>query len=109
MSKRISYSALAAYEQCPLKFKFEYIDNLRDIYHQRRAYLSFGESIHIALRKFFEIREVKERTLDKLRSVLLNNWVHNGYATPEEENEYKQQALSVVEQFYTHSDINAQP
>lgn len=107
--KYLSYSALSSYQQCPLKFKFEYIDHLGDIYRQDRPYFSFGGSIHTALAKFFQIKDVKERTLDLLYTLLKKSWISKGYSTVEEETEYRQKAHSVLQHFYQSADISAQP
>jgi len=109
MIKYLSYSALSTYQQCPLKFKFEYIDCLGDIYRQERPYLSFGSSLHSTLAKFFQTKETKQRTLDFLFSLLKKNWISKGYSSAEEEAEYRQLAFSILEHFYESADINAQP
>jgi len=109
MIKYLSYSALSTYQQCPLKFKFEYIDRLGDIYRQERPYLSFGNSLHSTLAKFFQTKDIKQRTLDFLYSLLKKNWISKGYSSAEEESEYRQLAFSILEHFYESADINAQP
>ncbi|MDI6641036.1 MAG: diguanylate cyclase [Elusimicrobiota bacterium] len=107
--KYLSYSALSTYQECPLKFKFEYIDRLGDIYRQDRPYFSFGGSLHTALAKFFQIKDVQQRTLDLLYTLLKKSWISKGYSTVEEETEYRQKAISLLQHFYETADISAQP
>ncbi|MFN3966950.1 MAG: diguanylate cyclase [Endomicrobiia bacterium] len=109
MIKYLSYSALSTYQQCPLKFKFEYIDYLGEIYRQERPYLSFGNSLHSTLAKFFQIKDTKQRTLDSLYSLLKKNWISKGYSSIEEETEYRQLAFSILEHFYETADLTIQP
>jgi CRISPR/Cas system-associated exonuclease Cas4 (RecB family) len=45
----LSYSGFRAYTECPLKWKFLYIDRLPEL---PRGYFSFGRSIHSALEEF---------------------------------------------------------
>ncbi|MDE1820288.1 MAG: PD-(D/E)XK nuclease family protein [Euryarchaeota archaeon] len=45
----LSYSGFSAYEECPLRWKFRYIDKLPEL---PRGYFSFGRSIHSALEEF---------------------------------------------------------
>lgn len=47
----ISHSALATYRQCPLKYRFRYIDQLQE--QTVAANLLFGAAIHNALELFF--------------------------------------------------------
>lgn len=47
----ISHSALATYQQCPLKYRFRYIDELPE--ESVSANLLFGAAIHKALEYFF--------------------------------------------------------
>ncbi|MGQ9629589.1 MAG: RecB family exonuclease [bacterium] len=107
----IKYSPrnLEMYERCPLQFKFEYVDRLRKEYGRPTPGFSLGQSIHAALRDFFSIEDVRQRTLDKLHQLLRQNWQKGGYRTPDEEREYGQRALEILEVFYENNDITVKP
>jgi putative RecB family exonuclease len=48
----ISYSQLAVYLQCPLKYRFHYIDGLDPAF--TAASLAFGQAVHQAVASFFQ-------------------------------------------------------
>lgn len=97
------------YLSCPLKYKYHYVDGLGTLYRQERPYFSFGESVHHALAKFFRIKNPSERTSDVLQNFLKQSWVSKGYASKEEEADWKSQAVSVLTKFHQLADIKAQP
>lgn len=105
----ISYTHLSTYQQCPLKYKFHFIDGLGTLYRQERPYFSFGDSVHQALAKFFRINDFSQRTLDMLQNLLKQSWNSKGYASKEEEADWKSQALSVLGKFYKTADTKAKP
>jgi len=107
--EQLSYTALSTYEQCPLKYKFNYIDKMSEIYHRDRSYFSFGETLHTVLTKFFQIKDINKRTLGVLHSLLRENWISKGYDNPNEEFEYYNIASSILEKFYESNDIKIQP
>ena len=45
----LSYSGFRAYAECPLRWKFLYVDHLRE---KPRSFFSFGRSVHAALERF---------------------------------------------------------
>lgn len=109
MTTRISYLKLSMYQQCPLKYKFHYIDGLSYRYEQDKPYLSMGESVHKALKKFFGIKDVKKRTLKRLHQLLRKNWIRKGYSNIDEEREYVERALEMLEKFYHSNDCTVKP
>lgn len=50
--RHYSYSQLKTYDQCPLKFKFEYIDKRRSNFEGIEAFM--GQRVHDALRRLYE-------------------------------------------------------
>ena len=50
---RISYSQLSMYNECPLKWKLNYVDNLR--ISESNIYLIFGTAMHEVLQTYLEI------------------------------------------------------
>ena len=63
---RLSSSAIACFQECNLKFKLAYIDKIQPKV-KGNIYSSFGSSIHLALRKFYEKKDFKE-------SSIMENW-----------------------------------
>ncbi|QQG42332.1 MAG: PD-(D/E)XK nuclease family protein [Candidatus Giovannonibacteria bacterium] len=67
---RTSYSALATYQQCPQKFKFEVIDKIKA---PKSPEALFGSSMHGAL-KFMFSRDPLFPTLDEVLINFSENW-----------------------------------
>ncbi|MEW6557113.1 MAG: diguanylate cyclase [Elusimicrobiota bacterium] len=109
---RLNFWALQMYTECPLKYKFHYIESaggLGTLYHQERPFLSFDESIHKTLAKFFKLKTASYRTLKTLHNLLKDNWLSKGYISKEEEADWKSQANSLLERFSKTFDIKLQP
>ncbi len=72
-----SYSKLGTFEQCPLKFKFAYIDELEtEIEESVEAFL--GSRVHEALEKLYtDLRFQKLLTLEELLNFFNDSWKKN--------------------------------
>ena len=99
---RLSYSSISTYQNCPLAYKFRYIDRLPT---KRTRYLSFGSSLHAILAYFYEAASVKPPSLDRLLEYLPQVWESEGYSDSSEEQTYFEQAKKVLSQFY-HTNIS---
>lgn len=70
----ISFSALATYQQCPLKYRFRYVDQLAE--ESVAANLLFGAAFHKAMERYF--RELMSKgvapTLDTLLGEYEDYW-----------------------------------
>lgn len=101
---RISYSAISSYQNCPLAYKFQYMDRLPTV---PSPALSFGQSLHEALRWFYDVPTVDPYPLEELVDHLETCWVGDGYSSPEEEARYFLQARSALGLFYRNlGDFN---
>ncbi len=97
------------YSECPLKYKFYYIEELGTLYHQERPFLAFDESIHKTLAKFFKLKDRSQKPLKVLQDLLKENWVSKGYVSKEEEADWKSQANSLLERFSKTFDLQSEP
>ena len=94
---RISYSAISSYQKCPLAYRFQYVDRLPTA---PSPALSFGQSLHEALRWFYDVQTADPYSLEELVDRLETCWVSDGYSSPEEETRYFLQARSALGLFY---------
>ncbi len=94
---RLSYSSISTYQNCPLSFKFIYIDRLPIA---RTPALSFGNSLHSALREFYDVPLPSPPTLEEFLGFLKKNWESLGYQDKAEEDSYFEQAQRILTQFY---------
>jgi putative RecB family exonuclease len=128
----LSYSSVRAYLECPLRWKFLYIDRLPET---PRGYFSFGRTVHSVLEELLRplvlpgrrstSDRVSQATLDdypgsagtatpgRLRSreemleIYRSSWVGDGYTSAEEERRYRQLGEEILLKF--HDSISATP
>lgn len=91
----ISYSQINTFGICPLHYKLRYIVGLPTL---QFAAASFGDSVHKALKEFYQKALAGEKlTADDLLKILENNWKSVGYeniAHEKEQEEYAKKALT---------------
>ena len=97
MQVRLSYSALSSYENCPLSYRFQYVDGLEV---EPTSYLSFGRSLHTALEWLYGHDTPEPPTLEGLLAYLDTCWASEGYADLEEERSFLRRGREVLTQFY---------
>lgn len=97
---KLSYSAISTYQNCPLKYRSRYVEGLPSL---PGPALSFGQSVHEALRWFYSVPTPDPCSLDELMEYIERCWVSEGYAFAEEETRYFLQAKSVLQLFYRNN------
>jgi CRISPR/Cas system-associated exonuclease Cas4 (RecB family) len=93
---RLSYSRLSAYLKCPYRYYLQYVEGFRP---PANALMSFGGSLHAALRDFYS-QEKFPPTLDDFYAHYYRNWTSFGFRNPEMEAKYFQEGLSILEEYY---------
>jgi len=74
MSK-YSFSRIQTYKQCPLKYRFKYIDRIKDQDFTLTADLLLGSAVHYALEKLYEeISNFKSVEEEKLLEFFYSYW-----------------------------------
>jgi RecB family exonuclease len=73
---RLSYSRVDAYQTCPLKFRFAYVDGLPST---PSPDLSWGSSIHAALEAWWDQKLPAPPTVDVLLQALYDRWDDEGF------------------------------
>lgn len=97
-----SFSKLSMYEECPLKYKFRYIDKLPE---KPKPYFAFGNSVHAAL-EFFHAPSHKEAPpLEKLLAAFkeewdAKDWRAKGYTDPFRSDADYQSGLKMLTGYY---------
>lgn len=79
---RLSFSRIDTYRQCPLRFRFSYIDRLPSA---PATYLSFGTSIHTALEAFHDRTLFGMPSEEDLLGFLYDGWDTSGFARVDRE------------------------
>lgn len=94
----LSYSQIDAFSLCPLHYKLRYILNIPP---PTSPALSFGSSIHSALRDFYNLaREGGKVTKEKLLELLLKNWIRQGYSDKKYESEMFARGKKYLEDYF---------
>jgi putative RecB family exonuclease len=124
----LSYSSFRTYQECPLRWKFLYVDRLPET---PRGYFSFGRVIHSVLEEFVRPLVVptarragasdSQRTLDdwqargadrsgggcmtlpQLLAAYEQAWISDGYTSPEEEARYRALGRELLSRY--HAEI----
>lgn len=120
---RFSFSQLAAFSTCPLQYKFAFV--LKIPAPSDKASLIFGRVLHNVLYEFLEpllaskqafqdnlfgnTKNSSALTEEKILDIYERRWQSDGYASPEERDNYYQKGLTIIKQFFTNWQSNVQP
>ena len=105
-----SFSKFSLYRECPLKYKFRYIDQVPE---KPKPYLIFGRVIHEILAHFFS--RVPPPPLEELIQIFREKWEatsieEKGYAKPEYDKIDFNKGIRIINNFYQkHKDNNTLP
>ncbi|MDA2936132.1 UvrD-helicase domain-containing protein [Patescibacteria group bacterium AH-259-L05] len=114
--KKFSFSQFAAFQACPLQYKFAFI---LKVPRRGRYTFSFGQTIHITLRRFLQnwIEAGKARqtdlfstkkqdsgkhipSLDDLYKLYNESWIDEWYESKEHQKKYKEKGKKILKMFY---------
>ncbi|OGY26980.1 MAG: hypothetical protein A2Z11_04775 [Candidatus Woykebacteria bacterium RBG_16_43_9] len=109
----ISPNKLKIWLECPRKYWHYYIHEPTKYKEPPRSYYTLGEAVHNTLNSFFSLTSsirTKERLFDQFEL----HWnasknQEGGFANPQEEEEYKQRAVRMLENFYKNESVGVTP
>ncbi len=93
----VSYSSLSTFETCPLQYRLIYVERRE---RPLAPALSFGQSIHQALKWLFDVPTPHPPSKEALLEYLSECWVPDGYSSSDEESRYYFHATQVLELYY---------
>lgn len=126
LPKTFSFSQIQTYLNSPYEYKLAYVLKIP----QRGApYMSFGNSIHLTLQKFYSrIQEYNSATqgslfdgegkksgkssniqvpsLQELLALYQHSWIDDWYDSEEQQDEYKKKGEDMLKTFYQHHNGN---
>ncbi|NTW45518.1 MAG: PD-(D/E)XK nuclease family protein [Candidatus Moranbacteria bacterium] len=97
---RISYSGLEAYRNCPLKYRFQYVENLKEPKSREQV---FGTIIHSVLRYIHTPASVQP-TLDQALNQFSQLWNGDAYENETEERAAFSQGVKIISDYYAKND-----
>jgi len=95
--KPLSYTKISLYQSCPLCYKLQYIDGLEP---KDKWYFSFGRTMHMCAEYFFKVRVPPPPSLNELLHFYEQNWLAEGYESPEEEARYRVYGREILAKFW---------
>jgi DNA helicase-2/ATP-dependent DNA helicase PcrA len=126
LPEHFSYSQLAAFEKCPLQYKFGFILKVPT---RGKAVFSFGKTMHNTLYEFlkqineekksgqenlFGEEEVYSKVLKNLRTggfkelekIYEKNWIGEWYESQKQKDEYYKKGKEIIKEFYAQFSKN---
>lgn len=100
---RISYSALETYRNCPLKYKYQNIDHIKEPKSKEAV---FGTIIHSAL-KFAHTPGILSPTLEQTLDYFSRNWNSDVFEVEAEERAAFSQGVEMIRKYYEKNNIAA--
>ena len=106
-----SYSKLSLYEECPLKYKFKYIDKIKE---EPKFYFAFGSAIHAALEFLYAVKAPPFPTEDELCEAFRREWnrrsyLEKGYRTQQKSDDDYQKGVLMLKAYYAHNRARFAP
>jgi len=128
LPEHFSYSQLAAFEKCPLQYKFGFILKVPT---RGKAVFSFGKTMHNTFEAFLKWAnnpasaegygvakqenlfgdkvvkaKKKEDAFEKLTSLFEDNWIDEWYDSKKEKDEYYKNGKRIIKEFYEQFEKN---
>ena len=92
----LSASAIEAYQDCPLKFKFTHYLKIPT---GPQAALTFGNIMHQCARRYFELRRKGLPRFEEMEAFYLSAWKDAGFEDDYQEQAYKKAGLEQLQAF----------
>jgi RecB family exonuclease len=101
-------SRLAAFEDCPRRYRYTYVDRPTPPRGAPWAHNSLGASVHTALKSWFELPATR-RLPGELARLLRATWVREGYRDEVQEREAYRRALGWLTSYVDDLDPGFEP
>lgn len=101
-------SRLAAFEDCPRRYRFGYLDRPTPPKGPPWAHNSLGASVHNALRAWWGLPRAR-RTPEAAPALVTNAWVGEGYRDDAQATEVRRRATGWVEGYLREQDPDDEP
>jgi RecB family exonuclease len=101
-------SKLSAYEDCPRRYRYAYVDRPAPSKGPPWAHNSLGASVHTALRNWFDLPPDR-RGPHALATLLKATWVREGYRDDEQERQAFRRALGWLEEYARTLEPDVEP
>ncbi|MDP8247390.1 MAG: PD-(D/E)XK nuclease family protein [Candidatus Tritonobacter lacicola] len=96
---RLSYGKINTFENCPLKYKLAYVDQV-PVEKKESSALNFYQSIHDTLETFHKMGTHPIPSLEQFRSIYDRHWKPGGYPDEATEQMEKKLGWGILEKFH---------
>ena len=105
LPEHFSYSQLAAFEKCPLQYKFGFILKVPT---RGKAVFSFGKTMHNTLDEFLKLASESKKKIifEKLEKLYEKNWIDEWYENKKQKEEYFNNGKRIIKEFYDQFSKN---
>lgn len=103
---KISPSKASAWVDCPRRYFHSYVERRRP--GRMWAHFSFGNSVHAALREWFDLPR-EQRTGSEVDRLVTRVWINAGFRDEEQSDEWRVQAAQMVARYVARLDPDFQP
>ena len=97
----LSATSIQTYNQCPLKYKYQYIDAIPSA--PEKLYFQLGKVIHKVLELF---HESEYSSFDDLLMLLDKNWLVGGYKYDQQQEQYRLDAINMLNNYWKYIQKN---
>jgi len=101
-------SKLGAYEDCPRRYRYSYVDRPTPPKGPPWAHNSLGASVHTALKNWYALAGDRRRS-EALPTLLKATWVREGYRDGDQERQVYRRALAWLESYVATLDPHDEP
>ncbi|MDT4991984.1 MAG: putative RecB family exonuclease [Actinoplanes sp.] len=101
-------SKLGAYEDCPRRYRYSYVDRPTPPKGPPWAHNSLGASVHTALKNWYSL-PADRRAAEALPTLLKGTWVREGYRDTDQERAAYRRALAWIESYVATLDPADEP
>ena len=101
-------SKLGAYEDCPRRYRYSYVDRPTPPKGPPWAHNSLGASVHTALKNWYALAGDRRQS-EALPTLLKATWVREGYRDGDQERQVYRRALAWLESYVATLDPHDEP
>jgi hypothetical protein len=103
-----SPTRLTTFSDCPRRYRMNYLERPTPAPGPPWAHLSFGSSVHQALRGWYDLPP-SGRTSPAAGALVRRGWISDGYRDPEQSDAYRERAAAMVESYAAGLDPADEP
>lgn len=96
----LSPTKINTFLECPIKYRYVYVERIGRYYQRPKSFYSFGASLHAAIQGFHERGGPATQTPADLASHLEKSWISAGYKSPDEEQQHREQAHQMARDYF---------